>query len=123
MDTNRISGHVVSAAMKIHSKFGPGLFESAYEACMAHELRKRGLVVEVQVPVPIVYEGVRLEVGYRLDLLVENRVVVELKAVRKLLPVHQAQLLSYLRLGGYPVGLLLNFHVASMRDGIMRFAY
>jgi len=122
MDNKEISGHVVNAAMKVHSALGPGLLESAYEACMVHELRKRGLRVEAQVPMPIVYDGARIDIGYRLDLLVEERVIVELKAVAKVLLIHQAQLLSYLKLGEFPVGLLLNFHVSRMRDGIMRFA-
>ena len=122
MDNKEISGHVVNAAMKVHSALGPGLLESAYEACMLHELRRRGLRVEAQVPMPIVYDGARIDIGYRLDLLVEEQVIVELKAVAKVLPIHQAQLLSYLKLGGFPVGLLLNFHVSRMRDGIMRFA-
>lgn len=117
-----ISGHVVDAAMRVHTALGPGLLESAYEACMAVALRHRGLRVERQVPSPIVFEGIRIDVGYRLDLLVEQEVVVELKAVTKVLPIHHAQLLSYLRLGRYPVGLLLNFHVRHMRDGIIRLA-
>ncbi len=117
-----ISGHVVDAAMRVHTALGPGLLESAYEACMAVALRNRGLRVERQVPSPIVFEGIRIDVGYRLDLLVEQEVVVELKAVTKVLPIHHAQLLSYLRLGRYPVGLLLNFHVRHMRDGIIRLA-
>ena len=122
MDNKEISGHVVNAAMKVHSALGPGLLESAYEACMVHELRKRGLRVEAQVPMPIVYDGARIDIGYRVDLLVEERVIVKLKAVAKVLLIHQAQLLSYLKLGEFPVGLLLNFHVSRMRDGIMRFA-
>ncbi len=117
-----ISRHVVDAAMRVHTALGPGLLESAYEACMAVALRNRGLRVERQVPSPIVFEGIRIDVGYRLDLLVEQEVVVELKAVTKVLPIHHAQLLSYLRLGRYPVGLLLNFHVRHMRDGIIRLA-
>ena len=115
-----ISGHVVDAAMRVHTALGPGLLESAYEACMAVALRNRGLRVERQVPSPIVFEGIRIDVGYRLDLLVEQEVVVELKAVTKVLPIHHAQLLSYLRLGRYPVGLLLNFHMPVLRDGIKR---
>jgi GxxExxY protein len=117
-----ISGHVVDAAMRVHTALGPGLLESAYEACMAVALRNRGLRVERQVASPIVFEGIRIDVGYRLDLLVEQEVVVELKAVTKVLPIHHAQLLSYMRLGRYPVGLLLNFHVRHMRDGIIRLA-
>jgi GxxExxY protein len=117
---NRISGIIVDAAIKVHSTLGPGLLESAYEACLVYELRKRGLHVEVQVPFPVVYESVRLEVGYRIDLLVENVIVVELKACEAIAPVHRIQLISYLKLCNKPLGLLLNFNVALMRDGIVR---
>ena len=110
----------MDAAMKVHSKLGPGMLESAYGACLAHELRIRGLSVRAQVPLPIVYEGVRIEIGYRIDLLVEEEVVVELKTVAKLLPIHEAQLLSYLRLSGLRTGLLINFHVPRLKDGIRR---
>ena len=114
------SGMVIRAAMKVHSRLGPGLLESAYERCLAHELRLRGLRVETQVPVALEYEGLSLECVYRLDLLVDDSVIVELKAVSKLLPVHEAQLLSYLRLTGYPVGLLMNCHELHLRDGLRR---
>lgn len=117
-----VSAHVVDAAIKVHSALGPGLLESAYQACMVVALRNRGLHVEEQVPMPIVFEQVRIDVGYRLDLLVEREVMVELKAITKVLPIHHAQLLSYLRLGGKHIGLLLNFHVPRMREGIMRIA-
>lgn len=118
---NVVTGIIVDAAMKVHSALGPGLLESAYEVCLTHELRKRELDVMTQVVVPIVYDGVSLEKAYRLDILVEG-VVVEVKTVAKVMPVHHAQLLSYLRLGGHSVGLLLNFQVARMRDGIVRVA-
>lgn len=117
---NRVSGAVVDAAMKVHSILGPGLLESAYLGCLAHELRKRGLRVETQVALPVVYEGEKLELGYRMDLLVENLVVVEIKCVEAVHPVHQAQLLSYLRLSGKNVGLLINFCVTHLKDGITR---
>jgi GxxExxY protein len=120
MSPNEVSGQVVNAAMKVHTALGPGLLESAYEACLVYELRTRGLWVETQVPLPIVYEGVRVEAGYRLDLLVEHLVIVELKAVEGISPVHIAQLLSYLKLSGKPIGLLINFHVAHLKDGIRR---
>ena len=120
MDVNYCSGQVVDAAMKVHSALGPGLLEGAYEACLAHELRKRGLTVRAQLPVPIVYDGVRIELGYRIDLVVEGAVVVELKAVAKVLPIHEAQLLSYLKLSGHRVGILINFHVQHLKDGIKR---
>jgi GxxExxY protein len=117
---NDVSGQVVDSAMKVHSKLGPGLLESAYETCLTRELQLRGLSVQSQVAVPIVYEGIQIDVGYRIDLLVSSVVIVELKAIAKLLPVHEAQLLSYLRLGGKSVGLLINFHVVHLKDGIKR---
>ena len=117
---NQVSGNVVNAAMKVHSVLGPGLLESAYQVCLAHELRRRGLRVEAQVPLPVTFEGERLEAGYRIDLLVEGLVVVEIKCVEAIHPVHQAQLLSYLRLSGKNVGLLINFYVAHLKDGITR---
>ncbi|HMK21223.1 MAG TPA: GxxExxY protein [Terriglobales bacterium] len=117
---NHVSGIVVNAAMKVHSVLGPGLLESTYEACLAHELRKRGLLLETQRALPVVYEGERLELGYRIDLLVENLVVVEIKCVEAIHPVHQAQLLSYLRLSEKNVGLLISFYVAHLKDGIIR---
>ena len=119
-DINAISAEIVDAAMKVHSALGPGLLESAYLACLAHELRSRGLAVRLQVPLPILYEAVRIHVGYRIDMLVENVVIVELKVVRKLHPIHEAQLLSYLKLAERKLGLLINFHVVHLRDGIKR---
>ena len=119
-EVDRVTGRVVGAAIVVHSALGPGLLESAYEACLAHELRKRGLRVRVQVPLPIVYDGVRIDLGYRIDLLVDDAVVVELKAVTRLHPIHEAQLLSYLKLSGHRVGLLINFHSLHLRDGIRR---
>jgi GxxExxY protein len=106
--------------MKVHSSLGPGLLESAYQACLVHELRSRGLEVAAQVPLPVIYEGQKLEVGYRIDLLVEGRVAVEVKSVEAVHPIHEAQLLSYMRLGGRNVGLLINFNVLHLRDGIRR---
>ena len=117
---NLLTGVIVGAAMKVHSVLGPGLLESAYVACMVHELRKRGVEVASQVALPVIYEGERIEVGYRMDLVVENAVVVEIKSVEGTHPVHQAQLLSYMRLSGIPVGLLINFNVCHLRDGIKR---
>lgn len=107
--------------MKIHSALGPGLLESAYAVCLKHELVKRGLRVASEVPPPVVYDGVKLEAGYRLDLVVEDRVVVELKAIEVLAPIHQAQIISYLKLSGKPIGLLINFHSLHLKDGIKRF--
>ena len=117
---DRLTGMIVGAAMTVHSTLGPGLLEGVYEACLAYELRVRRLDVLQQHPLPIVYHDIRIEVGYRVDLLVEAEVVVELKAITKLLPVHKAQLLSYLRMSGLRTGLLLNFHTAHLRDGIHR---
>jgi GxxExxY protein len=115
---NQVSGRIVTGAMKVHSRLGPGLLESAYEACLAHELRKEGLQVARQVELPVVYDGERIDLGYRIDLLVED--LIELKCVECINPVHQAQLLSYIRLSGKHVGLLINFHVAHLRNGIKR---
>lgn len=117
---NAISGQVVDAAMRVHSKLGPGLLESAYQACLTYELCKRGLNVRTQVRLPIVYDGVRIGVGYRLDLLVEEVVIVETKALASILPVHEAQVLSYLKLSGCQVGLVINFHELHLKDGIRR---
>lgn len=115
-----ISGEIIGAAMKVHSALGPGLLESAHEACLVHELKKRDVKVISQVALPVNYDGVTIELGYRLDLLVENKVIVELKAVDKVSPVHQAQLLSYMKLSGKKLGLLINFNVMHLRDGIKR---
>jgi GxxExxY protein len=117
---NQISGEVVDAAVHVHSALGPGLLESAYEACLAYELRERGLTVRTQIALPIVYKGIRLEQGDRIDLLVEEAVVVEVKTALGLHPVHEAQLLTHLKLSGHRLGLLLNFYVPVMRDGIKR---
>lgn len=106
--------------MKIHSALGPGLLESAYHACLVHELRKQGLGVASQVCLPVVYDGEKLDLGYRIDLIVSDVVIVEIKCVEAINPVHQAQLLSYMRLSGRQVGLLINFHVLRLYDGIKR---
>jgi GxxExxY protein len=122
MEENAISGQIVDSAMKVHTSLGCGLLERVYETCLAHELVKRGLVVRKQVVMPIQYDGVALDAGYRLDLLVEERVVVEIKAVERMLPLYAAQLLTYLKLGGYKVGLLLNFNTVHLQNGIRRVA-
>jgi len=119
-DINRCSGAVIDAALKVHTLLGPGLLESAYEVCLRYELQKRGHRVDRQRTVPIVYADVSLDIGFRIDLLVDNWVVVEVKAVSKLVPVHEAQLLSYLKLSGHHLGLLINFNVVHLRDGIRR---
>ena len=120
MEINDITGAIVDAAMKVHTALGPGLLESAYEACLVYELRKRGLRVLTQVELPIIYEDVKIDAGYRLDLLVEDSVIVELKAVEALIPIFEAQLLSYLKLSNKRVGLLINFHTLHLKDGIKR---
>lgn len=117
---NEITDQIIGAAIEVHRALGPGLLESAYEACLAFELTRRGFVVEQQQPLPVVYREVKLDCGYRLDLLVEGKVIVEVKAVKHLAPIHQAQLLSYLKLSGCRVGLLINFNVEVLKDGIRR---
>ncbi len=117
---NRITGKIIDAAIRVHSAIGPGLLESAYQICMEYELSQRGLQVESNVALPILYAGVHLDACYRIDMLVERSVMVELKAVARLHPVHTAQLLSYLRLSNHRIGLLLNFHECRLKDGIIR---
>ena len=117
---DQISSQVIGGAIEVHRRLGPGLLESAYEACLVWELQRRGLNVATHVPLPIVYGDVHLKVGYRLDLIVEDTVIVEIKAVDGLLPIHKAQLLSYLRLSDKAVGLLINFNVPRLKDGLRR---
>lgn len=121
MNINEITGQIIDAAVKVHSALGPGLLESAYEACMIYELRKRGLLVESQVGLPVEYDGIRLNVGYRVDLLVQKVVIVELKSVEKIIAIHAAQILSYLKLSRLEVGLVINFNVCWLKDGLQRF--
>ena len=116
----QITRQIITAAMKVHSLLGPGLLESAYQACLLSELRKHNLTVASQVGLPVVYEGERIDLGYRIDLVVEGLVIVEIKCVEAINPVHKAQLLSYMRLSGKQVGLLINFHVEHLKDGIKR---
>lgn len=120
MNLNEVTGRIIDAAMKVHSALGPGLLEGAYEACLRHELISRGLEVKSQLSLPVEYDGTLIDAGYRLDLLVDNSVIVELKAVEKLAAIHEAQLLTYLKLSRKKVGLLLNFNVVHMKDGIRR---
>lgn len=120
VEPNEISGTVVDAAMTVHRALGPGLLESAYRICLAHELRRRGLEVLMEVELPVTYEGITVSLAYRIDLVVEPCVVVETKTVSKIHPVHEAQLLSHLKLSGYRIGLLINFHVPRLKDGIRR---
>jgi len=122
MDLNVITGQIVDSAMRVHSALGPGLLESTYQTCLVYELCECGLAVESEVPLPVIYRGIKLNAGYRIDLLVASSVIVEVKAIEKLLPLHRAQLLAYLKLSGKQLGLLLNFNVSSLKDGIVRMA-
>ena len=117
---NAITGKIIAAAIRVHHALGPGLLESAYEACTAFELVQDGLRVEQQEPLPLIYREVKLDCGYRLDLLVEGEVIVEIKAMDGLAPIHEAQVMSYLKLSGCRVGLLINFNVTVLKDGIRR---
>ena len=120
MDVEPIAREIVDTAIRVHTRLGPGMLEGAYEACVEYELGRRSLRVRKQVPLPLHYDDLTLDIGYRLDLLVEDAVVIELKSVQQLLPIHTAQLLSYLRAGDYRLGFLLNFNTVHMRDGIKR---
>jgi GxxExxY protein len=117
---DQITRRIIGAAIEVHKAVGPGLLESAYQACLAYEVRQRGLKAEEQVPLPVLYKDVRLDCGYRMDLLVEDSVIVEIKAVEQLCPIHDAQLLSYLRMAHKHVGLLINFHNRVLKDGLKR---
>jgi GxxExxY protein len=120
MDINQLSSKVIGAAIEVHKALGPGLLESTYQKCLSHELRLHGISCEDEKPLPLVYKGEKLECGYRLDIVVENTIILELKSCEKLEPIHKAQLLTYLKLSGLKLGLLLNFNVPLMRDGIVR---
>ena len=120
MDINELSSKIIGAAIEVHKALGPGLLESAYEECLCHELFLRKVPFERQKPLPLNYKGKQLDCGYRMDLVVEDRIVVELKSCEKIEPIYQAQLLTYLRLLKFNLGLLLNFNVPMMRSGIMR---
>jgi GxxExxY protein len=121
-ELDRIATEIVDSAYSVHSNLGPGLLESVYEVCLEHELKKRGLVVERQLQLPVIYDSIRIDAGFRLDLVVEDAVIVELKAVDALTSAHLAQVLTYLKLGGYKLGFLVNFNVARIKDGIRRIA-
>lgn len=121
METNLVTGNIISAAIKVHTTLGPGLLESAYEGCLLHELHAREMKAASQVILPVCYDGITIVLGYRIDLLVEDKVIVELKAVDTVHPIHVAQLMSYLKLSGKDVGLLINFNVMHLKDGIQRF--
>ena len=120
MELNEITGKIIELSICVHSELGPGMLESAYEACLLYELLNAGLKAEAQLKLPIIYRDIKIEAGYRLDLLVENSVIVEIKTVERILPVHEAQLLSYLRMSQLKVGLLINFNVRLLRDGVRR---
>lgn len=120
MEINQITHEILDSAYKVHTALGPGLLESAYRACLVYELRKKGFKVEEEKPLPLIYEEVKLDCGYRIDILVEDKVVIELKTVEAFTEVHTAQVLTYLRLSGHHVGLLLNFYTKSLKDGIKR---
>jgi len=120
VDLNTITERIIEAAIEVHKVLGPGLLESAYEECLCRELALRGIGVERQLPLPVEYKGARLDCAYRVDLLVEQSVVVEIKSVSSIEPIHEAQLLTYLKLGGWKLGLIVNFNVPVLKDGIRR---
>ena len=120
MTANELSGKVIGASIEIHRHLGPGLLESAYEECQNYELTQTGIQFERQKPLPVIYKGVQLDCGFRLDFVVERQLIVELKTVTELLPIHEAQLLTYLKLSGLTLGLLINFNVSVLKDGIKR---
>jgi len=120
-DVNRVTERIIGAAIEVHRHLGPGLLESTYETCLVYELQTAGLKVERQKSLPLIYKSITIDQGYRLDLLVEKQVIVELKAVEKLMPVHEAQMLSYLKLSGCKVVLLINFNVKLLKYGVKRF--
>ena len=122
MDENDVGEKLLGCALKVHRALGPGLLENAYEACLCHELTRAGIEHQRQLAQPVVYDGLKIDLGYRLDLLVEKKVVVEVKAIATLTDLHRSQLLSYLKLGGYRLGYLLNFNVKMLKDGISRMA-
>lgn len=121
MEINSLTNLVIGKAIEVHRHLGPGLLESAYQECLYYELIEWGLDVRKEIPLPIVYKKIKLDHGYRLDLLVENKLVLELKTVEAFTDVHQAQILSYLKLGNFPIGLLINFHVKVLKNGIKRY--
>lgn len=121
MEINDITGKVVGCAIEVHKNLGPGLLESAYEECLSFELRNSGLKIERQKPIPVVYKEIKLDCGYRIDILVEDKVVVELKTVEVINPVHEAQILTYIKFSNMKIGLLINFNVFRLKDGIKRY--
>ena len=121
MDINKLSSEIIGAAIEVHKTLGPGLLESAYEQCLAYELSQTGIPFQTQVPLPVQYKGIRLDCGYRIDFLVADILLIELKAVDQLFGVHEAQILTYMKLSGKRIGLLINFNVELLKQGIKRF--
>ena len=121
MEFDDLSNRVIGCAIEVHRHLGPGLLESTYEQCLAHELKLNGIAFRIQDPQPIEYKGIRLDCGYRVDLLVEDELIIELKSVEELRGIHEAQLLTYMKLAGVKIGLLMNFNVKKLKDGIKRF--
>jgi GxxExxY protein len=123
MEINQLTEKIIGCAIEVHKRLGPGLLESAYEECLSYELKCAGLAIERQVPVPVVYKDIKLECGYRIDILVEKAVIIELKAIETLAPVHEAQILTYMKFANKTMGLLINFNVTLLKNGIKRYRY
>jgi GxxExxY protein len=121
MEFDELSNRVIGCAIEVHRQLGPGLLESAYEQCLAHELNRNGIKFQLQCPLPVQYKDIRLDCGYRIDILVEDQLIVELKSVDEIKGIHEAQLLTYMKLAGMKIGLLMNFNVTKLKDGIKRF--
>ncbi len=121
MEFDELSNKVIGCALEVHKALGPGLMESVYEKCLSYELAKAGLKYETQKAMPVIYKGIKIDCGFRIDILVEGKLIVELKSVDKVLPIHQSQVLTYMKLAGISTGLLLNFNVTKLKDGIQRF--
>jgi GxxExxY protein len=123
MEINQLTEKIIGCAIEVHKRLGPGLLESAYEECLSYELKSVGLAIERQVPIPVVYKDIKLECGYRIDVLVEKTVIIELKAIETLAPVHEAQILTYMKFANKTMGLLINFNVTLLKNGIKRYRY
>ena len=121
MDINKTTEKIIGCAIEVHKELGPGLLESAYEECLFYELKQAGLYAERQVPVPVIYKDIKLNCGYRIDILVENKVIIELKTVDTLIPMHEAQILTYMKFAKIETGLLINFNVTLLKNGLKRF--
>jgi len=121
VEFDELSNKVIGCALEVHKALGPGLMESVYEKCLSYELAKAGLKYETQKAMPVIYKGIKIDCGFRIDILVEGKLIVELKSVDKVLPIHQSQVLTYMKLAGISTGLLLNFNVTKLKDGIQRF--